>query len=94
MQAEHQQHHGATKPTYNIIFVILFVATLLELLGSAIGGFIGAAMLIILMTAKAALVVAYYMHLKYDRPILTWMFVVPVIMGIAVILSLQGLAGY
>jgi caa(3)-type oxidase subunit IV len=45
------------------------------------------------MTIKAVLVVAYYMHLKYDRPILTWMFVVPVIMGIAVILSLQELAG-
>jgi cytochrome c oxidase subunit 4 len=89
-----QQHHGATKPTYNLIFAILFVLTIFELAASAIGGIIGAALLIILMTTKAVLVVAYYMHLKYDRPILTWMFVVPVIMGIAVILSLQGLAGY
>ena len=93
MQNE-QHHHGATKPTYNLIFGILFVLTVLELGASAIGGIIGSALLIILMTAKAALVVAYYMHLKYDRPILTWMFVVPVIMGIAVIASLQGLAGY
>lgn len=89
-----QHHHGATKPTYNLIFAILFGLTVLELVGSAIGGFFGAVLLIILMTGKAALVVAYYMHLKYDRPILTWMFVVPVMMGIAVILSLQGLAGY
>ena len=89
----HAQQH-ATKPTYNLIFGILFLLTIFELAASSIGGFFGAAVLIALMTAKAALVVAYYMHLKYDRPILTWMFVVPVIMGIAVILSLQGLAGY
>jgi len=89
-----QQHHGATKPTYNLIFAVLFGLTILELAASALGGIISTLILIVLMTGKAALVVAYYMHLKYDRPILTWMFVVPVIMGIAVILSLQGLAGY
>jgi cytochrome c oxidase subunit 4 len=87
-------HHGPKKPTYNLVFAVLTVLTLLELAASGLPGVLAILVLIVLMTAKASLVCAYYMHLKYDPPLYTWVFVVPIIMAVAVILSLQGLAGY
>jgi len=91
---EHETKHAAGKPTYNFVFAILAVATLLEIAVAEVAGVLGATLLLGLTTVKAGLVVAYYMHLKYDPPILTWIFIVPMLMGVAVILSLQGLAGY
>ena len=93
MQNQHNEH---TNPmvTYNLIFVVLAVATIIELLVSEIGGVIGTILLLAVTTVKAALVVAFYMHLKQDRPLYTWLLIVPAIMGVAVIISLQGLAGY
>lgn len=93
MQHEHHQQHG-TKAQYNLIFAVLFVVTILELIASELAGIPGYALLIMLTFTKGALVAAYYMHLKYDPPIFTWIFVVPMIMGLAVVLSMQGLAGY
>lgn len=89
--------HGGNKPTYNLIFGVLAVLTVIEVgfaeLGVAEG--LHVAVLMGLATLKAGLVVAYYMHLKYDPPIFTWVFVVPVLMGIAVVISLVGaLNGY
>ncbi len=95
MQSEHHTpSHGGTKATYNLIFGVLFISTIAEvaiaeLLG---GGEIRAILLLAVTTVKAALVAAYYMHLKYDPPLLTWIFIVPMIVATAVILSLQGLS--
>ncbi|HLA42054.1 MAG TPA: cytochrome C oxidase subunit IV family protein [Aggregatilineales bacterium] len=94
MENNHPHSHGASKPTYNLVFVVLFVVTFLEILVSDISGVIGAVILLSLTCVKAGLVVAYYMHLKYDPPIYTWVFIVPMLMGTGVILSLQALAGY
>jgi cytochrome c oxidase subunit IV len=97
-QEHHDSHelHGPDKPTYNMVYVALTVfmiasvaATYLEL-----PGLLHYAVLLGIMTIKAGLVVAYYMHLKYDTPLFTWILILPVLMGTAVILSLQGLAGY
>ena len=96
----HQQHetHGANKPTYNLIFGVLAVLTMIEVAFAAFEGVpegIRIGVLLGLAFLKAGLVVAYYMHLKYDPPIFTWVFVVPVLMGIAVIISLvNALTGY
>lgn len=93
---QHEHSHGGNKPTYNLIFGLLFVLTILEVVTSELplpGGLHFAALLALALI-KGGLVVAFYMHLKYDPPIFTWIFVVPLIMGLAVILSLQGLAGY
>jgi caa(3)-type oxidase subunit IV len=88
--------HGGTKDTYNFIFGVLFVATIFEVAVAELigGGEFRAVLLLAATTAKAGLVAAYYMHLKYDPPILTWIFVVPMIVAAGVIISLQGLAGY
>lgn len=95
MQYTNDAHaHGAGKPTYNLVFAVLAVATVIELIASEISGVPGSVVLLAATFLKAGLVVAYYMHLKYDPPIYTWFFIVPMIMAVAVILSLQGLAGY
>jgi len=96
---EHQEHHetehhGGSMGTYNLIFLVLVVITAIELAVAEIAGVIGAVLLLSVTAVKAGLVVAYYMHLKYDRPLYTWLFVVPMIMAVAVIASLQGLAAY
>lgn len=95
---EHQstESHSGNKTTYNFIFIILAVLTILEIaVAEAIGGgSIRAVILLTMTTIKAGLVAAYYMHLKYDPPILTWMFVGSMAIAVAIIISLQGLAGY
>ncbi|NJL95703.1 MAG: cytochrome C oxidase subunit IV family protein [Anaerolineae bacterium] len=100
MQREHEPnehaHHGPDKPTYNLVFVALTVLMLLSV-GTAyieLPDILHYGILLTLMSVKVGLVVAYYMHLKYDNPLFTWVFILPVLMGLAVVLSLQGLAGY
>jgi caa(3)-type oxidase subunit IV len=92
MQNDHQAQ-GANRSTYNLIFAILFGITIIELLATQITGAVGATVILAFSTLKAGLVAAYYMHLKFDPPLFTWIFIVPMIMGAAVIISLQGLAG-
>jgi cytochrome c oxidase subunit IV len=96
MLNEHDTHetHGANAATYNLIFVVLFVITIVELIAAQVSGAVGSTLILAFSTLKAGIVVAYYMHLKYDPPIFTWIFVVPMLMGAAIIISLQGLAGY
>jgi len=92
-----EQSHGATKPTYNLIFAVLAVLTMFEVGFAALEtpSYINTPVLLGLAFVKAGLVVAYYMHLKYDPPIFTWVFVVPVLMGIGVVISLvSALTGY
>lgn len=88
------EHKGSNKAVFNLIFGVLVIITLLELAASELGGLLGSGSLILLTTLKGGFVVSYYMHLKYDPPILTWVFIVPLLMAIAMVLSLQGLAGY
>ena len=47
------------------------------------------AVLLGLAAAKATLVVQFYMHLRYDKRIMTWAFLIPVIVGTAAALILQ-----
>lgn len=95
MQHDHseQAQHGGTKATYNMVFVALVILTIIEIFFAEIAGLANIIMMVAVVI-KFALVAAYYMHLKYEPPILTWLFVVPVMMGVAVVLSLQALAGY
>lgn len=47
--------------------------------------------LVPLAIAKAALVVLFYMHLKFDRRVFTVIFVIGILMGISMILALIAL---
>jgi cytochrome c oxidase subunit IV len=81
--------HG-TK-TYWIIGAILFVLTALEILCYYIEDQLGAAaapLILALSAAKFILVVMFFMHLKYDSPMFTGVFLFPMALGTLVIVSL------
>ena len=68
--------HETKKRPYVIVFVILAVVTLFELNAYSLGlpRLETIAILVILATAKGSLVVAYYMHLRYEP---RWVAMIP-----------------
>ena len=68
---------AAHKRPYVVVFAILAVVTLVELNVNGMGlpHLETIAILVILSTAKASLVVAYYMHLRYEP---RWLALIPV----------------
>ena len=49
--------------------------------------------LLTLSAVKFALVVMFYMHLKFDHKLFSWLFVVPMLLAVAVIMALMKLFG-
>ena len=85
-----QQAAHASKGTYWMIALILGIVTLLEvavfyvpILHAVI-----VPVLLVLSTFKFALVAAFFMHLKYDRPVLTMVFAGGLAVAIFIILAL------
>ena len=81
--------HASTK-TYLVIAAVLTVITIIE-----VGVFYLPALhgilpptLLILSAAKFALVVGFYMHLKYDHNLFRAVFVLPLLIALAVIIGL------
>ena len=78
-------------PRYAVIFLALIGLTLVEL-WVATSGLMGALLSLILLAlalGKAALVAAYYMHLRGDSRLYTTIFVLPVLLlGVFVLLSI------
>ncbi len=84
-------HEHASPRTYVIILVILSVVTLLE-----VGTYFMPALqerpwlllfvLSVMAIAKFALVVGYYMHLRYDAAYYRRVFITPLILALAMIL--------
>ena len=81
--------HASTK-TYLVIAAVLTVITIIE-----VGVFYMPALhgilpptLLILSAAKFALVVGFYMHLKYDHNLFRAVFVLPLLIALAVIIGL------
>src|SRR5688500_14984590 len=79
----------ASKSTYWLIAVILGILTMLEvavfyvpLLHSVI-----VPILLVLSTAKFALVAMFFMHLKFDKPVLTTVFAGGIVVATVIILS-------
>jgi cytochrome c oxidase subunit 4 len=99
--AEHPPHEAAhagahaSKSTYWLIALVLGILTLLEvavfyvpLLHSVI-----VPMLLVLSSAKFALVAMFFMHLKFDKPILTTLFAGGLVVATAIILAMMLLFG-
>ncbi len=86
VHTEHADHDF----TYLIVFVALAALTGLELLATYVPA-IKIPLLIGFAAAKAMLVVAFYMHLRWEKRILPMIFAAPVIIGILVALALQQL---
>ena len=85
----------ASKSTYWLIAVILGILTMLEvavfyvpLLHSVI-----APVLLVLSAAKFVLVAMFFMHLKFDRPILTTVFAGGIVVATVIILAMMLLFG-
>jgi cytochrome c oxidase subunit IV len=81
-EAAHE-HHGGSFRTYWIIALVLGAITIVEvLLAEQLPalGFTGgqvAGIMLLLSIFKAVLVAAFYMHLKYEKRILTGIFLIP-----------------
>jgi cytochrome c oxidase subunit 4 len=83
------QAHASTR-TYLVIAAILTFITIVE-----VGVFYVPALhgilpptLILLSAAKFALVVGFYMHLKYDHNLFRAVFILPALIAVAVIIGL------
>ena len=89
----HDQHshpvHGTR--TYWIIGAILFVVTALEIGAYVVEESLGPAAvptILVLSALKFALVVMFFMHLKYDSKVFTGIFMFPFALATLVIVSL------
>ena len=91
-QAEHQiEHHAhATTGTYLRIAAVLVMITLLEVGVFYVPAFQSALVpvLLVLSAIKFALVVMFYMHLKFDNRFFAFLFGGPLLLAMAVIVSL------
>ena len=83
---EHRQ------PNYLAVFVALALLTVAEIL-VAYTPLPQLPVLMPLAVLKAALVVLFYMHLRYDRPILGALFAMGLLMGLILIVSLMLMFG-
>jgi cytochrome c oxidase subunit IV len=95
---EPQEHQGAAHPTaatYVAIFAVLLIITIVEVGVFYVPAFHGflAPILLTLSAAKFALVVMFYMHLKFDHPLFRTVFTLPLLIAAAVIISLLFLYG-
>ena len=90
MHDQHAHPVGATG-TYWKIGGLLFVITALEIAAYYLEDTLGAIavpIILLLSAAKFVLVVAFYMHLKYDSKIFTGIFVFPLTLAALVIVGL------
>ena len=83
---DHEAHaHGLTDWGYIKVALLLAVLTAAEvLIYFAPPGPLEVPLLLILMVVKFEIVVAYFMHLRFDNKIFTWLFVVGLILAVAV----------
>lgn len=90
--AEHEVHSHPGVWTYVGVAVVLTVLTALEVWVSVTEiAFIEAAVLPILLTltaGKFVLVVMFYMHLKMDSRLFTWVFVAPLMLAMFMVIGL------
>jgi cytochrome c oxidase subunit 4 len=78
-------HHGATDRQYIVIAVILAAITAMEVTISYIDiGPIFLPTLLILMAIKFFTVVSYFMHLKFDNRIFSFLFYMGLVLAVGV----------
>jgi len=90
---EATEHQKPGEGLYFAIFILLAVLTMIELLATYLPNIAKIPLLLGLATGKAFLVVQFYMHLRYENKILSWAFLIPVLIGLIVTLALQPLVG-
>ncbi|MGH7481846.1 MAG: cytochrome C oxidase subunit IV family protein [Longimicrobiales bacterium] len=86
---ERHTHHPSWK-FYVMIGAVLTVITALEVAIFYIEALssVLVPLLLVLSAAKFILVVMFFMHLRFDSKVLTGVFVAPLVLGVAVVVSL------
>lgn len=86
--SEVQAHPGVT--LYLLVAAFLVILTVMELTVFYVSALkpVLVPLLLILAAAKFALVAMFYMHLRYDRWMLSTIFIFPLIMATALLVSL------
>jgi cytochrome c oxidase subunit IV len=84
------EHAHPGTMTYVVVGVILAILTALEVAVIYIPALdpVALPILLVLTTGKFALVVMYYMHLKMDNPLFTWVFIAPTMLAVFLIVAL------
>ena len=93
LEHEAQDHHPSAG-TYVRIYIILAVITLIEVAVFQFSGLNSAVMtglILALSAGKFALVVSFYMHLKFDNWRFTLFFVTPLFIMISILIVLLAL---
>ncbi len=89
-QAESHPEHGSRDGTYVAVFGALALLTLTELIVTYVQ-VVKIPILVGLAATKATLVVAFYMHLRWEKRILPIIFAFPVVIAVLIALALQQL---
>lgn len=91
---EHGEQH-ASRATYWMVALVLGIITVLEVAVFYVPALraIIVPVLLTLSAAKFVLVALFFMHLKYDRSVLTWIFMLGLAVAVTVVVSLMLLFG-
>jgi cytochrome c oxidase subunit 4 len=91
----HEEPHASNR-TYIAIALVLGVLTALEVMIFYVEALapVLVPILLVLSGAKFALVVGFYMHLKYDEDVLRGLFFGPLLIAVAIIVAMMALYGY
>jgi cytochrome c oxidase subunit IV len=96
--AHADEHEHPTWKQYKWVALILTVITVIEVWVYYIPAFVESRLfvpsLLIMSAAKFAIVVGYYMHLKYDHKLFRALFVGPLVIAIATLIVLMFLFGH
>jgi cytochrome c oxidase subunit 4 len=81
----HEESHGATDKQYVVIALILAALTAIEVSTYYVDfGPLFMPTLFVLMAVKFVIVVSYFMHLKFDNKLFSYLFYTGLILAIAV----------
>jgi cytochrome c oxidase subunit 4 len=91
------EHHHPTWKEYKWVALILFIITVAEVAAYYIPAFVASRAfvpsLIFMSVVKFAIVVMYYMHLKYDAKLFRALFVGPLAIAVITVIALLFLFG-
>ncbi|MCL7927811.1 MAG: cytochrome C oxidase subunit IV family protein [marine benthic group bacterium] len=95
MENSTAQHEHASVKTYLVVAAVLGVVTAVEVAIFYVEALepILVPLLLTLSAAKFALVVGFFMHLKYDSKVFRGLFIGPLIVAVAIILAMLALFG-
>ncbi|MBI3970539.1 MAG: cytochrome C oxidase subunit IV family protein [Chloroflexi bacterium] len=87
----HVEEHHPKPALYAGIFVVLFILTALEVGVTYFPEIPQVPVLLTLALAKGALIVLFYMHLKFDSRVFSTFFLVGLILAVSLIVTLMAL---